>query len=318
MNKFVKGCLILVIILAAAGVALLGTAAFRGFRWAVLREASQEGKFHIGPVYLYMDDPFGLSISWGRPGENGQDAGRGNQRTYTFDGKQIREMQIDSGSGDVRICPRDDGGSQVEVSATERNYTHYEVNQSGETLKITGKGSWNGISIGRHQSSEVTIYVPENMDLDNLELYVGAGDLEVEAPLTTDGLYVDTGVGDMEVSEELTVDGDARIDVGTGNITIYDLNCSGSLDSSCGVGNLELLGTVRGDIAAKCGTGDMKINLKGDSSKYNYELSCGVGSLYVNGTEYSSLKKNLVIRNGDQYPDIFLDTGVGDLDFTLD
>ena len=62
----------------------------------------------------------------------------------------------------------------------------------------------------------------------------------------------------------------------------------------------------------------MKIDLKGDSSKYNYELSCGVGSLYVNGTEYSSLKKNLVIRNGDQYPDIFLDTGVGDLEFTLD
>lgn len=319
MKRFVKGCLIVFIILAVTGTVLLGAAAFRGFRWSVLRETSQEGSLHIGPLYMYIDEPFGLNFVWSRQEGAPKDGAAGNRcTTYAFDTSQIRCLRINSGPGDVKICSGDGGSEKIEVQVAERNYTRYEVSQNGYELNITGKNSWNGIWIGRHRSSEVVVYVPEDLNLEELELCVGAGDLEVNAPLETDSLYVDTGVGDMELSQELRVNGDARIEVGTGDITIEKLNCLGSLDSSCGVGDLQLRGTVSGDVMAKCGTGDMEIRLDGDPDMYNYELSCGVGTLYVNGTEYSSLKKNLVIHNGDEYPDIFLDTGVGDLHFTLD
>lgn len=319
MKGFVKGCLILMIILAVAGIVLLGTAVVKGFRWSSFREVSQEDNFHIGPLYMYMEDPFGLDIVWGIPQEKQNYSSEENSgAVYTFDPSQIRSLRIDSGSGDVKVYSRDESDGQIKVQVTERTFTRYEVRQNGDELDITGKNSWNGIRIGRHQSSEVALYVPEGMELDDLEFIVGAGDLEVDTPLVTESLNLDVGTGDMVISEKLIVKGDTSIDVGTGDITIDNINCLGRLDSSCGVGDCQLRGSVAGDITAKCGTGDMDIALEGNPHRYNYELSCGVGSLYVNGTEYSSLKKNLVIHNGDELPDIFLDTGVGDLYFTLD
>lgn len=108
----------------AAGILLL---LFGDFDGAFCCETSQEGSLHIGPLYMYIDEPFGLNFVWSRQEGAPKDGAAGNRcTTYAFDTSQIRCLRINSGPGDVKICSGDGGSEKIEVQVAERNYTRYE------------------------------------------------------------------------------------------------------------------------------------------------------------------------------------------------
>ena len=123
---------------------------------------------------------------------------------------------------------------------------------------------------------QVVIEVPEQLELEELSVEVGAGNIDIKEGLLT---------------------------------TAY-----ASLDVDAG--NLDFAGEVKGDLDANCNVGNMELKLTGEQQDYNYSLSCGVGSIKAGDISVAGLGRDDEIDNGADYDmDINCDVGNIDVIF---
>ena len=123
---------------------------------------------------------------------------------------------------------------------------------------------------------QVVIEVPEQLELEELSVEVGAGDIDIKEGLLT------TAYASFEVD----------------------------------AGNLDFAGEVKGDLDADCNVGNMELKLTGGQQDYNYSLSCGVGSIKAGDISVAGLGRDDEIDNGADYDmDINCDVGNVDVIF---
>lgn len=191
-------------------------------------------------------------------------------------------------------------GKKFGVESDSDNVVLKEI---GNKLLITEKKS---SIIPKRPSSDLIIYVSDNLVFDEVMIENGAGRIDVDY-IKTNELELDLGAGKVNINK-LYVYHEASIDSGAGEVIVEDGSIN-NLDFDMGIGKIELNLKITGNSDIDAGVGDMKINLLGNRDDYSLNIDKGVGLLKVDGEKVDNSN---IYGNGDNV--INIDGGIGNID----
>ncbi len=154
----------------------------------------------------------------------------------------------------------------------------------------------------RKNTDSVTICLPKKLELEDFNIDMGAGKLEIEE-LTSKRADFDLGAGSFTI-DKINISEEFDLDGGAGNITIEEASLNDS-DIDLGIGVLNLNGELLGHSKIDGGVGSINITLVGNKEDYKFNLEKGVGRITIDDESYISEevgKGNNIIK---------LTTGVG-------
>ena len=244
------GCFVLGCVVLGIGIATGGT--MREFV-----EAVKSNKF---------------AFHWDITDWESQDKGTTSTEETTFAPEDVKSLDIDMDAGILKVVKGE--GKEIKVITTSKN-AEIETSLEDGTLTISENSHTTYWGNGVHRL-QVVIEVPEQLELEDLSVEVGAGDIDIREGLLT--------------TAYASVDVDA--------------------------GNLDFAGEVKGDLDASCNVGNLELKLIGEQQDYNYSLSCDVGSIKVGDISVSGLGREKEIDNDADYDmDVSCDVGNIDVKF---
>ena len=175
----------------------------------------------------------------------------------------------------------------------EKIYTE----KKGNKIEIKEKNNW----FNKQETSNITIYIPENKIFERTEIEAGAGEINIDK-LQTNNLTFSIGAGkvqinELEVFEKAEIEGGAaKADIISGELHILDLER--------GLGELNLTTKLIGNNVIEQGIGKLSINLTDNIENYKIRTSKGLGSITINGNEvqdgntYGNGENNIRIEGG--------------------
>ncbi len=221
-----------------------------------------------------------------------------------LDATGITKLQIKSGSGFVRIEGKNgldeilvtaeillSGVDEDDVEKVLNKYVELSLEKSGSKAYLTSIIESNSgfFSRSRHAKIDLTVYIPENIELS---IFDGAGDVEIKNVAAN--IFLDDGSGSVDIRN---VGGDLEIDDGSGDLDITTIH--GMTDIVDGSGTI-YLEDIHGDVIIDDGSGSMRI-VKVDG---NVKISDGSGSIKIDGVSKDVTIKDdgsggVTIRNVD-------------------
>lgn len=164
-------------------------------------------------------------------------AGTSGIQEYQFDRQNIQKIDLEAGSGTVRIVQGE--GDKIIVRSS-RSWMKAQKNGDGE-LKIQRKRlgfRFFGIGMG----GETTLTIPKDMSLKEVSLDCGSGEISAEK-LSAGEVSIDCGSGDIDLDGVETKK--LEIDTGSGDVAV---RLAGELQNydyeiDCGSGDVNLGGT---------------------------------------------------------------------------
>lgn len=182
----------------------------------------------------------------------------------SFPASLIKNLEIEIEAAEVKII----SGNDFQVKSTENIC---KIKQSSDDLKISTERKGFGIFKFFDRVPKIQITVPVNVQLDNLDIELGAGQLISDAGIKTQTGKLKIGAGECKIKNLMVIDG---------------------LDVECGAGSVQIEGAITGKSSVECGMGEVKMNLLGNPQDYDYNLKVGMGSVKFNDTEISGLGGN--------------------------
>lgn len=149
----------------------------------------------------------------------------------------------------------------------------------------------------------VTIYIPNNMFLNEIDLETGVGKVNIDN-LNTNNLELSFGVGEVLINDIKA--SYAKIETGVGKVNIKNGSFS-NLDLDTGLGEVNITSLIKTVGKINTGVGNLNLNLIGND--YKIEVNKGLGVAKINGNEVSD---NQVLGNGNAF--VFVDGGIGTID----
>lgn len=298
MKRFFKFCGSLVLILVLAGLVFAGIGYFTAGPGAVNNMVSNltNGRVNLNWSGINVDLS-GFDVNLGNSRYDIDDQNMFD-KSYDIWEKSVKKTNITT-DGQVKELNLELGGCEfiLEESGDESFYFEYDgtgksqayVKDNALYVKVLNTVTWTANS----NSGTVTLYVPDNMVLNEVEVSLGAGEMELDGlkaaqmefalgagqihakGLQTDSLSVSVGAGDIELEEAVLKD--VEVQVGAGNFTID--------------------GEVSGNISAECAMGNITLKLAGSEADFNYELECVSGNITVGNEEYSGLAQEKSVNN---------------------
>ena len=197
----------------------------------------------------------------------------------------VQKLDVELGAGVVTILPGDDFTTTCNRDGvvTSRLDGHtYEVEMVDTLAPWTGK-------------LEVTITVPRDSVLHELDLSIGAGQMTVK-----------------DLSCET-----AELDVGAGQMTLENVACTGKLDIDLGVGQLKYQGSVSGKADIECDMGEVKLAIPRPAD-FGYRVECSMGTVKLGDEKRFSGMSNTVSEHEDAATFFDIECGMGSVkvDFT--
>lgn len=203
----------------------------------------------------------------------------------TYNG--ITDIDVQLSVGELQIKESDTDKVKFEATNIDsRLKLNYYVDE-GELVVETRKHI-AGLNGGNFQGV-VTLYLPKDFMMDEVDLHIGAGELYIDNISTND----------------------LSIDVGAGEATINDFHAL-EADFQCGAGSITASGAAEMQLDVDCGVGDINMTLAGSEQDYSYELKCGVGEITIGGNNYSGLGRKKEIYNNTG-KEISIDCGIGEV-----
>lgn len=200
-------------------------------------------------------------------------------KEYQISG-DITDMEIEVSVAKLTIV-------EAEEFRVASNLKHLTVKEEGGCLVIDEKKStWRNVS----NKAEITVYIPEGYEFDEVDMELGVGETTVES---------------------LSVTGNMELTGGVGEIAIRD-SALHNLDVDMGVGELNLTGKVTGDCQLGCGVGSVKLNLDGEKEDYRFRVSKGLGEVIIDGEK---MEDNAVCGDGENH--VGVEGGVGDIQISF-
>ena len=175
----------------------------------------------------------------------------------------------------------------------EKIYTE----KKGNKIEIKEKNNW----FNKQETSNITIYIPENKIFERTEIEAGAGEINIDK-LQTNNLTFSIGAGKVQINE-LEVFEKAEIEGGAGKADIISGELH-NLDLEMGLGELNLTTKLIGNNVIEQGIGKLSINLTDNIEKYKIRTSKGLGSITIDGNEvqdgntYGNGENNIRIEGG--------------------
>lgn len=278
-------------------------------------------------------------------GLNNKDAQTGSDITGSLSGMGtgvtadgIRELDIETGACQMYIG--ETAGDEISIAITGECEDHYQYRiKDGDTFMLVHKNMKPG-HIGdlwdqNHPKgdTEITLYLPEGMSLDDINIDFGAGKLET-GELKAREIEINVGAGDctfekIEASEsvnislgagKITVNAlstkEADFDMAAGELRINGANVSHETKVDVSMGQATLNGTFTGELEAECAMGNLYITLEGEESDYNYEVDCGMGSISIGGNSYDGVAERDINNGSNNKIDVTCSMGNIDVGFT--
>lgn len=184
----------------------------------------------------------------------------------------------------------------------------FKCEAKGNKLEIKDKnirGSFWGMN---NITPEVTIYIPENLSLNEVTIETGVNDTNIEF-LKADKMKLKIGVGKCKIEEIVAKEANITAGAGETNIAkakIEDLQLKG------GVGKIVLTSKITEKATINCGVGKVEINLIGGLSDYKVKAKTGLGALKVDNQK---ITEKQIVGNGDAI--IEVEAGVGETEVTF-
>ena len=157
--------------------------------------------------------------------------------------------------------------------------------------------------------SSITIYLPEDVELEEADIQVGAGIVDVTG-LIAKNVEFSFGAGNVNM-QNITVKNNAKIECGAGQAIIKNSELANA-NIEAGVGKLVYSGDLTGNTQIDCGVGDVELELTGDAEKYAIHTEKGIGDIKIND---SSIADDSTTGNGENEIDI--EGGVGSIDIRM-
>ena len=164
-------------------------------------------------------------------------------------------------------------------------------------IEIKEKNNW----FNKQETSNITIYIPENKIFERTEIEAGAGEINIDK-LQTNNLTFSIGAGKVQINE-LEVFEKAEIEGGAGKADIISGELH-NLDLEMGLGELNLTTKLIGNNVIEQGIGKLSINLTDNIENYKIRTSKGLGSITIDGNEvqdgntYGNGENNIRIEGG--------------------
>ena len=200
---------------------------------------------------------------------------------------------------DIQINAADFKIEHGEKFSVESNLKYLSVSEKDGVLTIIDEAKSNS----NYSNAVLTLYVPNGILFDDVDITTGAAKLTVDA-LSTNSLELKLGAGDVRF-ESLHASLAADIKGGAGQITI----ASGTLNDltlAMGVGELNFSGALLGNSDLKLGVGESNLTLIGSKDDYKVDIKKGLGSISVDGKNVSDYGSS---GNGQSH--IHIEGGVG-------
>ena len=158
------------------------------------------------------------------------------------------------------------------------------------------------------QESQITIYVPTETNLEELELDMGAGVVDIE---NINSNKVDFSFGAGSVNIKNLVSTNAEIECGAGEVIIEDSDLTNTkLDA--GVGKLVYTGYMKGNSKVNCGIGEVNLKLAGGEEIYTIDAEKGIGDIKINANKIAN---EIITGNGENK--ISIDGGIGNINIDV-
>ena len=216
-----------------------------------------------------------------------------------LDDSQTYEITSDIHSLDIQINAADFKIEHGDEFSVESNLKYLSVSEKDGVLTIIDEAN----SHSNYSNPVLTLYVPNGIVFDDVDITTGAAKLTVDA-LSTSSLELKLGAGDVRF-ESLHVSSAADIKGGTGQITV----ASGTLNDlslEMGMGELNLTAAVLGDSNLTFGVGESNLTLIGSKDDYKVGIKKGLGSISVDGKYVSEFDGS---GNGQNH--INIEGGIG-------
>lgn len=220
-----------------------------------------------------------------------------DETTEITDYNKITRLDIDLGAVNLEI--RDGEKFSVQKSGLTKEV---EIKSSNNTLRIEEK---KGMTFWT-KAGDITITIPKSIEIDSLELDVGAGRVTMDK-VTAEKFDFDQGAGTVTISDSNF--NRADIDGGAGRMVISNSTMK-DLDLDCGVGSIVFSGKILGRSRIEAGVGSLKLDIDGKREDYTLSLEKGLGSITVNGDATSGK-----MGNGEHFLEV--DGGVGSININF-
>lgn len=200
---------------------------------------------------------------------------------------------------DVQINAADFKIKHGDAFWVESNLKYLSVSEKDGVLTITDEAK----SSSNYSNPVLTLYVPNGIVFDDVDITTGAAKLTADA-LFTGSLKLNLGAGDVRF-ESLHVSSSADIKGGTGQITVVSGTIN-DLSLEMGMGELNLTAAVFGESNLKFGVGESNLMLIGSKDDYKVDVEKGLGIISVDGKNVSDFGSS---GNGENH--IHIEGGVG-------
>lgn len=185
-------------------------------------------------------------------------------------------------------------GDEFKVEAENIQEKYFELNTHDDILTIEYMINQKyGIKKQKFHDPLITVIIPKDFTLQNLDLDIGASELKIN---------------DIKSKS-------STLNSGAGIITANNIEFN-NLDLECGVGSTEIDGKINGDARVEVGLGSIDLDLIGDIDKYNISSECGLGSVNLNGQNFSGIGKNQK-NTFDALYNIQIECGLGSVNLDI-
>lgn len=204
---------------------------------------------------------------------------------YSFPMEDIDKLELDIGASSLQIKYEDVEEYQVQVRQSKRGYIFCE--EDGSVLSIESGIENSVIHLGGETGNKITLTIPKDAELKEIELTLGAGSCSGEK-LCAHTMSIEIGAGNLDV-DQLKAEKTMELSVGAGNIQADKIEAK-QLELECDAGRCYVKKvTTKNDISLTCDAGYVYVGLQGTEESYNYDLSCSMGSLKVAGQQHSGV-----------------------------
>lgn len=209
--------------------------------------------------------------------------------------KNINRFEIDLAYSNLTI-------KKGETLKVETNNNRVKCRQKNSEIEIKEeKYNW----FFNNENLDVIIYIPETLNLKEVEINNGAGEINIEY-LHIEELEFELGAGKTNI-DNLIVTRDCNINGGAGKVDILS-GLINNLDLDMGVGEVNLSSILTGKNDIDAGVGNVNIDLLNGKENYTIRVNKGIGTVKIDG---NSLSDGEVFGNGANYMEV--DGGIGNI-----
>lgn len=180
----------------------------------------------------------------------------------------------------------------------------FKCEVQGNKLEISDKKVIRNFWGMNDIKSEVTIYIPETIKFEEINIETGVNETEIES-LKAENMKLEIGVGKCNINELSAQD--AKIKLGAGETVIHQAKIE-SLKLEGGIGRLDLKSKIIEKAEIHCGIGKMELGFLGKKEDYKIKAETGLGNFKVEGQKISD---ESVIGSGNAM--IEIEAGIGEV-----